>query len=234
VVRGLLKELGVLGAAFYVADRALDRLSGGRAGLFGCWFYAQPVAREARVPIKANDIWQVGPVGPDRLPEEAFGRPSGAVPQRFRDGSVCVAALKGDELGGFMWLHFGPLRERLVRCVFEPLPAEEACWDYDFYIAPRYRMGRLFGRLWDAADEVMRARGRRSTVSWVTFSNRASARAHERLGARRAGWAAFLSLGVLQFTIASVRPFVHVSWNRGSACHLRIRIPANAAPRDGT
>lgn len=221
----MLKRFGWLGSGFYLADRALGRVSGGRAGLFGCWFYAQPVAERARVAVATSDAWSVGPIAADRVPEGAFERPPGAVPKRFEDGSVCIAALKGDELGGFMWLHFGPLRERLVRCVFEPVPSDQACWDYDFHIAPKYRMGRLFARLWDAADEVIRAHGRRTTVSWVTFSNLASARAHERLGARRVGWAAFLSVGGVQATVSSARPFVHLSWSRKSACHLRIRVP---------
>lgn len=217
--------MGRLGGTFYLIDRALVRLSRRRVRLRGYWFCMQPVARQARVQIKPGDAWQVGPIGPQQLPEAAFGRPSGAVPARFADGSICIAAVRGDELGGFMWLNFGPLRERLVRCVFEPLPAGEVCWDYDFFIAPKYRLGRIFARLWDAADEMMRSRGVRATVSWVEFSNLASTRAHERLGARRVGWAAFLTLGVVQVTFASVRPFVHVAWTAGSFCHLRVRTP---------
>jgi len=221
----VFKGLGRLGGTFYLIDRVLARLSRRRLRLLGYWFYMQPVAPQPRVQIKAGDAWQLGPIGPQRLPEAAFERPAGAIPARFADGSICVAAIRGDELGGFMWLKFGPVRERLVRCVFEPLPANEACWDYDFYIAPKYRLGRLFARLWDAADELMRSRGVRATVSWVEFSNLASARAHERLGARRVGWGVFLKLGVVQVTFASVRPFVHIAWTPRSACLLRIRIP---------
>jgi len=213
-----------LGYLFYLTERLLSRMTSGRCSLLGLWFYSQPVNSVALVPGTGDASVVIREVEAGEFPEEAFGRPTGAVPDRFRDGSVCIGAIRGSELVGFMWLHFGPLRERLVRCIFEPLPHDRVAWDYDFYIAPRYRLGRTFARLWDGANRYLRERGVDRTGSWVAFTNRGSARAHERLGARKVGWAVVLSLWRVQCTLASVSPYFHLALGANGISHLRVRV----------
>jgi len=86
-------------------------------------------------------------------------------------------------------------------------PAERVVWDYDFYIAPRYRLGRLFARLWDAAGAQLREGGIEATVSWVHLGNRASAQAHARLGATPIGAALFVRLFGRQLMLTNLRPW---------------------------
>lgn len=221
-VRVDIRALGKLGFAFYYLDRLLRKLAFGNGHLMGMWFYMQPVAGEARARPAPNEHTTIGVVRPGEIPDAAFGRPEGVVAQRFRDGSVCIASRHDDELQGFMWLSFGPLRERLVRCDFEPAVPAATSWDYDFFVAPKYRMGRTFARLWDCANEYLRSRDIRWTGSWIGFTNLASARAHERLGAHRVGWAVFVTIGRVQLTVASMRPWLHVSLGDSSRCRLRI------------
>lgn len=201
-----IRTMGTAGWLVYTTDRALGLLSRGRAGFHVLRFYVQPVPEKELVPGRANDSLTVGLIDRDAVPEPAFGRPRGAVPQRFDDGSFCIAALKGDELAGFMWLQPGVLRERIVRCRFHALPSARIEWDYDFYIHPRYRLGRLFARLWDTAFLDLRERGVMATVSWVHLHNRASSSAHARLGATPIGWAMFLVMFGHQVMITSMRP----------------------------
>lgn len=206
-LRDDIRRMGGAGWLVYAIDRALGRLTGGRAGLCLLRFYLQPVPASSLLPPRPGDPVSVGPIAADRVPEAAFDRPEGAVAQRFADGSTCIAALKGDELLGFMWLQPACLRERIVRCSMHVSPADRVVWDYDFYIAPRYRLGRLFARLWDAAGAHLREGGIEATVSWVHLGNRASAQAHARLGARSIGAAMFVRLFGRQLMLTSLRPW---------------------------
>ena len=137
------------------------------------------------------------------LDPELFERPPGAVDERFASGSRCIAACDGDRLAGYMWLHCGALRERLVDCDFEALPNERAWWDYDLEVMPKYRLGRTFARLWDAAFAMMRENGIEHSVSWILWSNTDSVRAHERMGARKVGWLILLDAFGLKIGLQS-------------------------------
>lgn len=230
-----LRQMGVVPWALYALDRALDRLSKGRARLWSFRFFAQPVPSADLVNTPSSGKSRFAVLEPGEIPASLFGRPSGAIEERFRGGSTCIAALNGNELSGFMWLQFGALRERLVACDFEPLPANLTCWDYDLEVLPRYRLGRTFARLWDEAFRVLRKRGVQATVSWIAFSNVASRRAHERMGARQVGWLVVLDLFGFKFAAQSTAPFVMFS---PAGHRLRIRVditkhlPALAAEND--
>lgn len=225
-----------LGRASYLADRAFERATGGRARLHAMWFYSQPVpaarpagdaagpaARRGGAAAQASSPVVVRRVGAGEVDEAKFQRPSGVVAARFQAGSECVAALRDGELLGYAWLEFAAVDELLVRAVFEPAPRGRVAWDYDVWIAPKYRLGRVFSRLWEEAHALLRLRGVEATVSWIAMRNEASIRSHERMGARRVGWAAFLLLGPLQLTLASVRPFVHVALPGRPPVRLRVR-----------
>jgi hypothetical protein len=86
-------------------------------------------------------------------------------------------------------------------------------WDFDVYVAPEFRLGRLFARLWDFTNSELRAQGFRWTISRISAFNPESLAAHSRLGARRLGSAMFLVAGPLQVSFASLPPYVHVGWH---------------------
>lgn len=203
--------MGLPGWAAYAFDRLLGMVSRGSAGFHILRFYAQPVPKMPAIDRKPDDRIRIAPVVRGVVDPKAFGRPLEAIADRFNDGSVCIAALKDQELIGFMWLQAGMLRERIVRCHMHALPAGRVEWDYDFYIEPRYRLGRLFGRLWQVAAENLRARQVEATVSWVKLGNRASEQAHARLGARPIGWAVFGVLFGHQLMVTSMQPRIAYS-----------------------
>jgi hypothetical protein len=224
---GELKRLGFIGSIAYYVPRVVSRISRGRCKIFPIAFYAQPVGTMRLVREEANTGVTVAPLSPTTLSEATFGRPEGVIAERFLSGQICIAAVKDTVLMGFIWISTGALKERLVRCEFEPFPIGAVAWDYDIYIVPRYRLGRTFARLWDGAREYMRQRGFKASVSWIELSNVGSIRAHLRIGARRVGWAVFVTAWDAQVTFCSVPPFFH--WSSPGGRPARLRVDADLA-----
>lgn len=229
-----VRAMGLAGWGVYAVSTALERLSKRRIHLLALRFYVQPVANRRLVPPRpANDPIRIGPLPEGTFDPHAFDRPRQAIEDRYRDGSICIGAVREGELVGFMWLQHGILRERLVRCRMHAMPADRVAWDYDFEIHPRYRLGRLFGRLWDCAFEILREQGVRATVSWVRLGNRASEQAHARLGARRIGWAFFVTVFGWQLMLSSLRPKIAFT-APGRACDLYVDLAGHSVARNHT
>jgi len=76
-LRDDIRRMGKTGWLVYAIDRALDRLTGGRAGLCLLRFYLQPVPDSSLLPPRSDDPVSVGPIAADRVPEAAFDRPRG-------------------------------------------------------------------------------------------------------------------------------------------------------------
>lgn len=217
-----IRRIGAIGWSAYACDRALSSIFAGRVRFTALWFYAQPVDRIPTIAPRAGDRMQVRVIDPGEVPEEAFGRPAGAVAERFALGGVCVAALKDSELAGFMWLQFDVLSEHLFRCDFVPVPHGRTAWDFDLFVAPDFRLSRAFARLWSHARDYLSERGIDTTVSWIAFDNVASQRAHRRMGAVRVGWAIVLSAGPAQFVLSTAKPYLGASL-RTSRARLIVR-----------
>lgn len=220
-----IRNIGFAGWFAYVIDRSLSLISRGAIRFTALWFYAQPVEQISTIKRRDEDRIRTELAGPGQVPDASFGRPLGAIPERFEQGSTCIAAFNGDQLAGFMWLQFESLRERLVRCDFVPLPQGRASWDFDVFVAPPFRMGRTFGRLWSHAKSYLQERGIETTLSWVAFDNMASRRAHERMGARRVGWALILTVGKAQLLLASTSPYIHFSVSEANRPKVLVQAP---------
>jgi hypothetical protein len=106
----------------------------------------------------------------------------------------------------------GPYDEDEVRARFVPVPAGQACWDFDVTILPDFRMSRLFGLLWTRASEELSSTGIRWTVSRISAFNGGSIASHRRLGAKIVGTALFLCAGRWQLMGSTLRPKLHLSW----------------------
>jgi hypothetical protein len=220
-IRNDIRQMGFAGWLLYATNRALNRISKGRVEILALRFYLQPLPADRLVEVRENDPVRVGPVSPASLDLAAFGRPIDAIHERIAAGSICIAALRERELLGFMWLQRGALKERLVECYMRVEPSSQVVWDYDFFIHPRYRLGRLFGRLWDAAASTLREEGVAATISWIRIENRASELAHARLGAQRIGWAVFVRLRGGRAMVTSFPPYLSYS-KKGDALKLQI------------
>lgn len=210
-VRQLAKTLGAGTAACYAVARLLEIATRGTLRLVSYRFVAQPVPQDGETaPARAGAIelrrLQAGDPLVAQLP-----RPPAVIARRFRDGAHCLAAIKGEKLVGFLWFKEREYVEDEVRCCYRFNPTA-AVWDFDVYIDPEFRLGRLFARLWDFANRELRARGYRWTLSRISAFNPASLAAHARLGARRLGATVFIVAGPVQVSFASCAPYVHLGW----------------------
>lgn len=212
-VKEKLRTLGWADTLAFVAARMVSRFSFGAARLVKYYFVAQPVPSEPHA--------LAGSVGSTRyyvaLSEDAVlmqaPRPLAVYRDRFAQKARCVVAARGNELAGFIWLCPQTYREDDVRCNYSWAPAAIAEWDFDVYIDPQLRMGRLFARLWERAHAQLRTDGIVWTLSRVDAFNAESLAAHRKLGALTLGSGWFFIAGRLQLTLLTVAPYWHLSMN---------------------
>lgn len=230
--KGMIRALGVVNGLLLVAHRGLSRATGGRARIFRYYVVAQPVPTEERKPPRQAPGSVIGEVakGDPRVAE--FPRPAQVISGRFDSGARCfVAEVKG-KFAGFLWLAFGGYDEDEVRCRFEFSDPEASAWDFDVYVAPDFRMGRTFVRLWDAANRELISRGVQWTFSRISAFNPRSVSAHRRMGMQTLFSTTFLCIGRLQIAFLGSRPFFHVGWADGQRPVLILQTP-NPTPVAG-
>ena len=231
-LRELVRRVGAVNAVLFVMSRALERVTRGRARFVKYYFMAQPVPRDPAPSTRSKGIVvEEVMVGDPRL--DLFERPARELARRFAGSSRCFAAWQGETLTGFLWFTDRHYDEDEVRCTFRVSPADRAVWDLDVHVMPRFRLGRTFALLWDNAFAAMRSRGVRWTLSRVSAFNADSIRAHQRLGARRTGWAFFFLFGSFQFTLTSLGKSTCGRLEHGPYPVIDVRAPRSAGSAEG-
>jgi hypothetical protein len=223
-------ELGCKNALLYYVAEGLGRLSGQRLSLVRYLIVAQPVTDKplVRRPDSTTVIDRVD-AGDERIAD--FPRPADIIARRYAAGNLCLQATVGGAFAGFLWLAFGAYEEDEVRCRYELADPSRLVWDFDVFVDPRYRLGRSFGRLWDAANELLRGQGIQWSISRISAFNAASRAAHGRLGAVPLGHATFIRLGAIQLALLPGRILPWLSWNEASRPVLRLRGPEGQGRR---
>ena len=209
--RQTIHELGWLNGCVYGLDRLLGAISSGRVRLHKYYFIAQPIPEKRWLPPQRGATLEIRHVTASDPVIKEFPRPEGVAFYRFRQGANCFAVFKADKFIGFLWLTLGPYQEDEVRCRYIPLPEGKSVWDFDVYLHPEHRNGIAFLKLWDAANSFLTKRRIRWSLSRISAYNRGSLLSHTRMGAKRIGSVAFLSLGSYQISAATVRPFFHLT-----------------------
>lgn len=209
--RQLAGTFGIGTAVWYAASRALDTVTNGRVRIVKYRFVAQPVPDSpAAFPERGGAVELRWLRADDPLVAQ-MPRPQAVIARRFSEGARCLAALKSERLIGFLWYQENGYLEDEVRCRYR-FDAATTVWDFDVYVDPEFRLGRVFSRLWSTAHRELRARGYRWTISRISAFNAASLSAHARMGARTIGSATFLAIGPLQVSFATVAPRFYLSW----------------------
>jgi hypothetical protein len=211
-----VRQLGWMNACLYALARAVSLLSRQRVRIHKYYFVAQPVATAPWLPSRRGQSVEIRRVGEFDSLVKQFPRPDWAAPYRFRQGSVCLAALKGGSLAGFLWLTMGPYQEDEVRCRYFPLPAGKSAWDFDVYVEPEQRNGVVFLKLWDEANRFLSTNRFQWSLSRISAFNSGSILSHAKMGTRRIGAATFVTLGPWQIAVATVPPYFHLSTFAGS------------------
>lgn len=215
-VRAKFGALGWKDGVLLICKRIVERGSRGKARLIKYRLVGQPIRSAPWLSGRRGATLTVRPVPSDDPVLASLPRPQAVHAERFAQGAECLVAFRGDAPVGFLWFLVGDYQEDEVRCRFRPLPADRTAWDFDVHVAPEHRLSPAFLRLWDAANEILRARSVRWTLSRIDAFNPASLRAHASLGARPLGWLVFLVIGPMQLTLGSQRPRFHLGWKQRS------------------
>lgn len=205
-----IQELGTVNAILLALNRFLRGLSRGRARIFKYYFVGQPVAPVALLKKKTGSI-VIRKIEKDDAEVHAFPRPQTVIRDRFQQGAHCFAAYNGGQFAGYIWLMLKTYNEDEVRCSYLPLPVGLSAWDFDVHVETPYRLGRLFARLWDTANEFLLSHGFKWTLSRISAFNPISLASHVRMGSKILGSAIFFCVGSWQLMLASVYPFIHFS-----------------------
>jgi hypothetical protein len=211
-----IRHLGWLNAGLYAAGRVAEIVSRGRIRLHKYYFVAQPVRKTPWLPGHRGQAFRILRVAESDPMVSTFPRPEWAAPYRFKQGAVCLAALKADAFAGFLWLSLGAYQEDEVRCRYVLLPPGRSAWDFDVHIEPEHRSSVAFLKLWDEANRFLTSRRIEWSLSRISAFNSGSIMSHARMGAARIGSAAFLAIGTWQIAVSTVPPRLHFSVRAGS------------------
>ena len=186
------------------------------------YFMAQPVVAE-QMPARPSRAFDLRCIEEECAVLSQIDRPPGVFASRFAHGARCVAALASDdELAGFLWFVKGPFDEDEVRVRFYPEPQPIAAWDFDLWLKPQYRMGRLFSYLWSAASAEMARAGITHTVSRISAFNPGSLTSHRRMGGQIVGQAIFFCTGRWELMKSSLSRKWHWSGSEDRRPELRV------------
>ena len=218
---GPFKEFGAMAGTLYAADQVLRRLSP-RMGIYVYELMVQPIGGKKLLPAnlaKNLTFAEIGRGDPaiDLMP----ARPE-IKRARFDQGAICLGVFRREKLIGYAWFCFNAYEEDEVRCTYALAVPDQSVFDFDFYILPEHRMGIGFAAVWHGANEYLRARDVRYTFSRVTRFNVASRRAHAHLGCRCIGKALFFRAWRVEVMLATLAPFVFLSWSEQSRPRLRL------------
>lgn len=214
--RATVSELGWLNGGLCLLERALSRC-GPLVSIGKYYLVAQPVSSERLVPERRGKAISILTLDRDHPLLHGLGRPPDEIARRLAGGAVCFLALREGRIIGHLWVTRSPYLEPHHRTCFVPYPAHSVAWDFDMVIAPEERLGLAFARLWDHANEVLRAHGAAWTCSRVSAFNNASLRAHARMGMRVLHSVHYLGVGSLQLMVGNARPFLSLCLTRRAA-----------------
>lgn len=218
----MLQQWGWFNTGLFALDRLLGIVSRGRLRLYRYYLIAQPVSKAALVPPGRGKKIEIRLVREDDEIIRQFPRPAAAIQSRFKQGAKCLVALKEGEFIGFLWLLMGNYQEDEVRARYVPLPSGESAWDFDVYVAPGFRLGLTFLRLWDHANHILCENNILWSCSRISAFNTGSLGAHARLGTLSLGSAVFFCAGRWQVTFSSISPYFHLSSHPGSFPEFRL------------
>lgn len=223
------KELGIVHFIFFCLNRIISSSSNGRARIERYIMASQPISNKQRLPPhRGKDIHVVELYPGDNLLSE-LPRSQEVISDRFKQGSHCLAATKDGHIVAFLWLIFDGYNEDMARVRYE-LPNNEYVWDYDVYVYPEHRLGFTFAKLWDGADDWLRNRNAKYSLSRISAFNPASRLSHGSLGAKTIGITNIVILGPWEMMWCSFKPkFALSNKNHRPTIHL----PALPAPTAG-
>lgn len=221
------QEFGFFAGLLYAFDRFFQRVSP-HLRLYFYELVVQPIAEVPLLPTNLSKALEVREIGSGD-PEIALmpARPD-IKESRFKQNAICLGAFRNSVFIGHIWFCFRAYEEDEVRCTFVLPEGGHAVFDFDLYLFPEHRMGPGFAGIWDGASQFLRSRGVKFSFSRLTRFNLASRRAHMRLGARRVGSLLVLRAWRVEFMVATVAPYIHLSLGERDRAYVKLRLDACA------
>jgi hypothetical protein len=220
-----IKTYGPLNGILYLINRFSARFLRGVLRISRYQFLALPTNTAIPSPRRLGKDVDTRCLALTEIAELGLSRPAEVIHSRLEQGSRCLGAFKNEQFLGFIWLQYSNYLEDEVRCRYV-LPASDDCaWDYDLYIDPEFRKSAAFLKLWKDALDYLSDAGKKWSLSRVSVFAPESLRAHLRMKAIPAGNAVFLSVFRLQVMVASLPPYLHISWRSDQAPNLTLRMP---------
>jgi hypothetical protein len=221
-IAGPFREFGFVAGTLYVIDRLLRGVSPG-LGLFVYEFMVQPISDKPLLPanLARGLVFREIRRGDPKIALMP-ARPE-IKESRFDQGAVCLGGFKNDRLIGYIWFCFDTYEEDEVRCTYQLVSPAESVFDFDLFVFPEHRMGIGFMAVWDGANRFLRDRGVLYSFSRLTRFNLASRRAHQHLGWKRLASAIFLKIWNVELMLATVFPFVSLSFGPSRRVRLLFR-----------
>jgi len=214
--------MGLPVGALYLLKRLLEAGTRGYVRLHAYHLVSQEVSGQAHLPSRRGRSTKIREIGETEALQLPVERPAHVLKSRFRQGARCLMASQAGRFVGFFVFTAAKYEEDEVRCLFVPMPGGQSAWDFDVYVDPSARLGFAFGRLWDEANALYSGMGVRWSLSRISAFNAGSLAAHGRFRLLRVASVVFLSVGPVQFMLATQRPYLHVAPTRGSRPVLRV------------
>jgi hypothetical protein len=221
-LQAVIRQLGAINACLYLLNRLTSMLGSGLS-FNKYYFAAQFINGQPLLPAGKGNQFRVAEVSSQILEIQLPSRPPHVIADRFEQGAVCLAAYKEDDFAGCLWYCKKQYKEDEVRCVFRF--GSEAVWDFDVYVEPKYRLSPAFMKLWDETSRRLVDEGCCWSLSRISAFNPMSLSSHKRMGAKIIGWALFVEIGNIQITIASLKPFLHLSFKQSSFPVFDFQLP---------
>jgi hypothetical protein len=189
-MRRILKEnwvhigrpIGFWAFAYHLFVRVLGVAFGDRLRFVIYRVYVQPLV-QSDAPLRTGYTLREVLAG---SVEETLGqRPREILAQRRALGYRCFALDYKDETVAYAWFATqGEFFEDEFRLRYLMHPAGELVWDFDVFVAEKWRAGRAFQQLWLGCSQQLRAQGFLASASRIHLNNVNSVLSHERLGAQ--------------------------------------------------
>ena len=227
----MLQQWGWFNVGLFLLSKLLGMISRGKVRLYRYYLIAQPVAKTPLLPLGRGRKIETRLIHEQDEITREFPRPAAVIQARFKQGAKCLVALKEHRFIGFLWLLLGSYQEDEVRARYIPLPAERAAWDFDVYVAPDFRLGVTFPRLWEQANRILAENNILWSCSRISAFNSGSLGAHAHFGTLFLGSALFFCAGRWQITFASISPYFHLSSQADSFPEFRLDTEGLEVPR---
>ena len=219
-----LREYGAAGLGWLVLARVLHRVSGGRCRIVPYVIVAQPIGRTADV-VRPDPSTVTVRIDRHDPVIASFPRESGIVQRRFDEGAECYVTRNKGVFAGHIWLARRLYREDEVRCTYVLPEGTAYVWDFDVYVAERFRLGRTMARMWGAVGQALARDGVAWTFSRISLFNPGSLSSHRRLGAVAIDRVTFVTFGQWQLTVKTSWPWFDLASPSGHGPELTLDSP---------